>query len=300
MCACGSAYDINPQTCQYSPDTVFAPAVKYVSTPQPITADNINACLLGQNSDGIIVAFRGTLPPDLHSALSLHDWLLDFFDVPKTVSTGPGKVPGQVHCGFYDAVACIIESIAKGIRILDPGLTIPVYVTGHSKGGAMASIGAYILSQGYGIPIQQVVTFASPRPGDSGFKAGYETVIPNQIRYENYGDLVPLLPPSNTPVDLIASILGHIPVFGPDIAKAFNDAKDWDYGPVGALEFIESSTKNYQITPNVSLDVQVFDVLDEIGRDAFAGNFTSIGDAHTLACGYGYMHGVCPTGVCGT
>jgi hypothetical protein len=298
LCACECAYGINAATGIYTGDPTFSPGVNFTSAPTPFSADRVNACLVGQNADGIIVAFRGTLPPSLHSALSLHDWLEDFFDVPKSVSSGAGQVPGQVHSGFYDAVMAIIAAIAAQVKALDPALTVPVYVTGHSKGGAMASIGAYLLSQTYGIPIQQVITFASPKPGDSGFRAGYQAVISNQIRYENYGDMIPLLPPSHTPVDLLTAILGRIPGVGSDIAGWFNMAKDWDYQSVGSLAFIESSSNQYQIDTNESIESQVLAVFEEVGRDLLAFNFKSVGDAHTLDCGYGYSHGVCPAGVC--
>jgi hypothetical protein len=298
LCACECAYGINAATGLYTPNPTFSPGVNFIGTPTPFSADQVNAALVGQNADGIIVAFRGTLPPALNSALSLHDWLEDFFDVPKTVATGPGQVPGQVHSGFYDAVMGIINAIAAQVKALDATSTIPVYVTGHSKGGAMASIGAYILSQNVGMPVKQVITFASPKAGDSGFRAGYQAVIPNQVRFENYGDLVPLLPPSNTPVDLLTAMLGRIPGVGKDIAGWFNEAKNWDYQAVGTLAFIESSSNHYQINSTELIESQVLAVFEEVGRDLLAFNFNSIADAHTLACGYGYSHGVCPTGVC--
>jgi hypothetical protein len=64
LCASGAAYDINPATGQYTHDPVFSKAVAYSTDPTPISADQINACLVGQNASGIIVAFRGTLPPN--------------------------------------------------------------------------------------------------------------------------------------------------------------------------------------------------------------------------------------------
>ena len=154
-----------------------------------------------------------------------------------------------------------------------------------------------MLNQDFGIPIQQVITFASPKPGDSGFRAGYQAAIPNQIRYENYGDMVPLLPPSHTPVDLLTCILNRIPNVGQEIAGWFNEAKAWDYQAVGTLDFVESSSDQYGISITESIESQVLAVFEEVGRDLLAFNFKSIGDAHTLACGYGYSHGVCPTGV---
>jgi len=64
LCASGAANDINPVTGQYTPDPVFSKAVAYSTDPAPISADQINACLVGRTASGIIVAFRGTLPPE--------------------------------------------------------------------------------------------------------------------------------------------------------------------------------------------------------------------------------------------
>lgn len=265
--------------------------------PQAFSADKVNAALVGRTADGIVVAFRGTLSPIPISALSFHDWMVDFFEVPKKAAEGTMFVPGQVHAGFYDAVSGIVAAIAGAVKALDPTMAIPVYVTGHSKGGAMAAIGGYILQQGFGIRLQPVITFASPRAGDSAFKAGYDAVV-QHTRYENFGDLVPLVPPSNTPIDLLTSILNRIPVVGPDLARLFNLAKDWDYTPVGTMKFIEDSDQHYAICDDEGIEPQVLAVLEEAGRDLLARNFASVVDAHTLQCGYGYMTGTCPSGVC--
>src|SRR5260370_27476357 len=82
--------------------------------------------------------------------------------------------------------------------------------------------------------IKQVVTFAAPRSGDGAFQTGYQSVFKNHIRYENYGDLVPLLPPSDEFVGLLAKAVGYIPDIGPDLSKLISEAAGWDYTPVGA------------------------------------------------------------------
>ncbi len=296
LCACACAYGINAADGAYIPPASVGEAAGYLQTPQAFSGSHINAALVGPTSDGIVVAFRGTLSPIPLNNLGLRDWMVDFFEVPKSVPQGATFVPGQVHAGFYDATVAIIGDIAKAVRALNPAGSLPVYVTGHSKGGAMASIGAYILQQGFGIKLQPVVTFASPRPGDSGFQAG-EPALLQQTRYENYGDLVPLLPPSHTPVDLLTYILNRIPDVGSDIARVFSQAKDWDYKAVGKLLFIEDSNQHYAICEDEGLAPQVLAVLEEVGRDLLARNFSSIVDAHTLNSGYGYMSGVCPGGV---
>jgi len=291
LCACGCAYDIAPGGCAYTPDSVFSPAVGYTSAPKPVCGgiDSINACLVGQNADGIIVAFRGTLPPSLKDPESLLNWLEDFFDVPKSAP----NVPGEVHSGFYDATMSIIAGVAAAAQSLNPGPSKKILVTGHSLGGAMASIGAYILSQTYRLPIQQVVTFASPRPGDVGFRTGYQGVISNQVRYENYDDLVPLVPPSATFIDLAVAVLALVPEVGKDLANLFKSAKGWNYVPVGSELFIEAN--KHTIISNESVASQTWDVVKEFGEDLADGDFSSFVAAHTISPGGGYYRALSST-----
>jgi len=297
LCAAGCAYGIDPQSGAYSGDKVYHPVAAFTNPPQVFRSSQINAGYVGRTGDGIVVAFRGTIAPIPLSALGLRDWLGDFFQQPHSNRSDELKIPGAVHSGFYNAVTSIIRPVAEAVKALDPTLEAPVYITGHSKGGAMASIGAYILQTSFGIPIREVVTFASPRVGDSTFKTAYDAVL-KQTRFENYGDIVPLVPPSHTPVDLLLCILNKIPRVGAEIAGWFKDAQQWDYRSPGTLQFIDSSAARYRIYSDESLESQVLAVLEQTGRDLLAHRFTSIADAHSLSCGYGYMHGVCPAGVC--
>ncbi|MGH8246100.1 MAG: lipase family protein, partial [Gammaproteobacteria bacterium] len=214
LCASGAAYDINPVTGIYTPDILFGKNVAFQS-PGPIVINNsgtdkINACLVGKNSTGIIVAFRGTLPPGTPD--SFGDWLEDFFAEPGPCDSFPGKV----HSGFCQDINAIFPAVLDAVTSLDPASN-PVYVTGHSKGGALASLGAYLLSRA-GISVKQVVTFASPKVGDRGFQAGYQRVIPNQIRYENDGDIVPLMPPADEFITDLADVVEYIPDIGSRLA----------------------------------------------------------------------------------
>ena len=105
-------------------------------------------------------------------------------------------LPGAVHSGFYFAVVSILDGVVAAVKSLDPKSNA-VYLTGHSKGGAMAAIAAYRRDRNIPeIRIARVVTFAAPKPGDAAFRDGYQNLIANHIRYESYGDLIPLLPPS--------------------------------------------------------------------------------------------------------
>ncbi len=291
--ACGAAYNIAPGTCTYTPDSIYSPNVPYTSTPQPACGGGItliDAATVGQTPFGIIVAFRGTLPPKESDPDSLFDWLQNFFAEPTSCLSGPNKVPGQVHSGFFDATTSIIQAVATLISNCKPGENNPVYITGHSKGGAMASIGAWILGQNLGIPnIQPLVTFASPKPGDINFQGGFQRWF-NQTRYENYQDIVPLLPPDDAFIDLVVDIVNLIPDVGAKLAALFKSAEDWNYIPVGTQLFI---TSTHQVISDEIVELQVWDVVKEFGEDLWAEDFSSFAEAHSLLPGYGYNSGVC-------
>ena len=65
------------------------------------------------------------------------------------------------------------------------------------------------------------------------------------MRYENYDDLVPLLPPADDFIKLVAEI--------PVIGDLFKQAENWDYEPVGTLSYIESAADDYQDDPRNSV-----------------------------------------------
>lgn len=65
----------------------------------------------------------------------------------------------------------------------------PVILTGHSLGGAQATLAALDLPS-----IIEVVTFGSPRVGDPDFVAYYQSLGLSTTRYVNMSDPVPWLP----------------------------------------------------------------------------------------------------------
>jgi hypothetical protein len=296
--ACGAAYNVAPNTCTYKCDNTYSPNVPYAQDPSVACGgnDDIDVVTVGQanfasGENGIIVACRGTLPPALSDPASLLDWIQKFFAEPTSSTSGPYRVPGQVHSGFFDATTAVADQVESLVKGFNPGPSNPVYVTGHSKWGAVASILAYILSQNMGIPnVQPLVTFASPKPGDANFQAGFQSVL-SQTRFENYDDIVPLLPPSTSFISLVVSVLKLIPCVGQELAELFQSAENWDYVPVGSQEFVTSS---FQIVPNYSVELQTLDVVWEFGTDLYKEDFSSFEDAHTTAPGGGYNRALVP------
>ena len=71
----------------------------------------------------------------------------------------------------------------------------PIYLTGHSLGGALALVASAALggSSSFGDRIAAVYTFGAPRVGKSNFS---EIVKAPHYRVINSGDIVPLVPPN--------------------------------------------------------------------------------------------------------
>lgn len=291
LCASVSAYAIKPtdKSGQYDPakGTKYEKeykAVGYTEIPYVVTDLKIEAALVGKTAYGIVVAFRGTLPPALNWN-SFQDWMQDFF-MPLVKYP---DIPGKIHAGFAFAFTALKEGILKAIQALDQGAGLPIYVTGHSKGGGIAPIAALFFKNTF-MPVEQVVTFAGPNPGDLAFAKSYNQVFPNALRYENYLDIIPLLPPNPEFVDLLETIPGLPAKF----IQLLNDMKALDYEPVGYLRYIDSEGKVNPLVPGETVRIRA------IGEKLITGQFESVVNAHHAGCGFRYMKAVCGGAVCGS
>lgn len=131
-----------------------------------------------RRDDAAILAFRGTA--------DFADWQIDLNAVPRAM---PGRPGIRVHCGFWDAWASVAPEISAAIAALPPAL--PVYITGHSLGGALAQVGAAALD--HNPNLAACYTFGSPRVADQGFDA--LVACPHYRVVDNW-DLVPSVPPA--------------------------------------------------------------------------------------------------------
>ncbi|MBL7727482.1 MAG: lipase family protein [Dinghuibacter sp.] len=288
LCACNCAYKINGQGV-YTPTIPYNEATGWNTSHPPVAVfggdDNINACLVGVNTDGIIIAFRGTIAPALNIP-SILDWWQDIVDCPPITA---GSIPGKIHSGFWKATATIWEGIVKQVqqfREQFPGM--PLYITGHSKGGALASIAAAnIIFNDNRIPQPKAVyTFASPHAGDEDYVNGFPGHIP-VTRYENYLDIVPFLPPEQGFINLVSKI--------PLVGNLFAKASGWDYAPLGDLEYIQEDldiTCEYFGLSYIRLGELVWNMAQG------ESGFVNIGKAHHSACGGGYFSAICADVTC--
>ncbi len=124
-----------------------------------------------------VLAYRGSDP------VTLPTWITDV--VVKLVERA--DYHGRVHLGFSSALKRTWVTVEK---LLDGASERPLFLTGHSMGGALAVLTACRLARA-GRPAVATYTFGAPRVGDRAFCAGYR--LPT-YRIVNRLDLVPEIP----------------------------------------------------------------------------------------------------------
>lgn len=294
LCASNVAYAI---PFQYPPQgnipqvQPYYDGVGYINPPVMIGSNTNNAeaaCTVGVNGDGIIVAFRGTV------YYSPMDWINDLLVRPITVANFPGKV----HDGFNNAVSAIYQAITKAIAdVQNPSQPLPIIITGHSKGAGMGPIAAYYLYN-EGITVSQIYLFAPPLAGTSDFVAAFNTQFPNTFLYENYQDIIAILPPDKTSAAaLTAEFLDLNTKLGDAVAAAMALMGFLDYEAVGsqANTFFIPSPINGSYTLQSMNDFVIAEQLLAIIGVINASDWKLFADAHHPSCGYGYMSAINPT-----
>jgi triacylglycerol lipase len=100
---------------------------------------------------------------------------------------------GRVHHGFLEELGAVQGLVAEEL-LKRGGRSRPVYVTGHSQGGAEAALATRALIAG-GFPVTSTYTFAAPRPGNLEFAKSIPATLP--IHRSEFGDdIVPHVPPT--------------------------------------------------------------------------------------------------------
>ena len=198
----------------------------------------------------LIVAFRGTEQTDwrdLATDINLVPSSLD----PERASRAPllGFLPNinlweeekdvMVHGGFLEAYDSVRRAVLYCVDALaGPGWTVSV--TGHSLGGALATLCSYELAEisresGNESRSVEMVNFGSPRVGNGAFVAQYDSLVPGAIRCINARDIVPTVPRmlgyKHVGDVIVLGSGGSVPGAAPDREDAFGEAMAADVIP---------------------------------------------------------------------
>ena len=232
------AYDINktgPIADPALPALLGEPGEGYgVASAATDTQDgDRDAGYVWRSGDELIVAFRGTLPysageQDTSKEMTfIQDWLND-------ANARPAADPdlGSVHSGFEQAFQAVWPALMQQISAWQKAGKLSanpkVYVTGHSKGGALAMLAAVKLKAAK-LPVTEVTTFGAPRVGGADFAKRYAGI--DAIRYEDYQDLVPHVPLNALELALAPLLRRVIDIQG---------APQGDFVSVGKLRYVDS------------------------------------------------------------
>ncbi|MEZ8335860.1 lipase family protein [Vibrio splendidus] len=171
-----------------------------------------------------VLAFRGT------EATSLNDIKSD-----ANAKITKCKTLGRVHEGFHKAFESVKDEINTGLLNLTDNK--PLFITGHSLGGALATIAAKRLEFNHGIAA--CYTFGAPRVGDKEWIATIKTPI---YRVVNAADSVTMLPPNGVAIGALSTGIGFIPWIGTK-AKEFLLAKFSGYIHGGNMRYLTNCKK---------------------------------------------------------
>ncbi len=179
-------------------------------TAKLISVDNTQA-YVASNDDHILLAFRGTESPT--NLDGLKDWLLT--DAMNLLIVPEGRlghdlcaagVGARFHKGFSDAIAEIWTPLSAAVEAEVKKRDRPLWVTGHSLGGALALFAAWLLNRKF-IPVHQIYTYGAPMIGNQIASDAFDREFAGSIsRYVSGKDPVPKLPG----LSLIANEFAHV------------------------------------------------------------------------------------------
>ena len=144
---------------------------------------------IAANPELIVVAFRGTEPTNRS------DWKTDFRFKKTDVFLPNSDAVLKVHRGFWHALTIAWNPLFEILKTFRND-NQPIWLTGHSLGGALASLAAFRLHYFTDFSFQGLYTYGQPRVGSWAFCnfVNYD-LRPRMFRFANNNDFVTFVPP---------------------------------------------------------------------------------------------------------
>jgi predicted lipase len=135
--------------------------------------------------NAVIAAFRGTV--------DVKNWIANL----DGSQVGYSKCSGcAVHKGFYNGYSEVSATVKAQVQfVLSKYRTAAIYVTGHSLGGALATLAALDIKGTFG-RLDVFYSYGEPRVGNAAFASYFANQVP-VFRVIHYADIVPHVPPLN-------------------------------------------------------------------------------------------------------
>ncbi len=179
-------------------------------TSARLTSVGNTQAYVATSDEHIVVAFRGTESPT--SLEGLKDWLLtdaaNLLIVPEGqlgTDLAAAGVGARFHQGFVNVLASVWEPVYRSVVAELDRADRPLWITGHSLGGALALLAGWLFSRRT-IAVHQIYTYGGPMIGNrAAIQAFDREFAGNVFRYVNLPDPVPKLPT----ISLIANHYEH-------------------------------------------------------------------------------------------
>ena len=269
--------------------------VGWIEPPVAI-ARGIDLALVGRVDEGVVVAFRGSLPPFFGTGHDEWHIVLDWLNGGLSLCVEDPLYGGGVHLGFSDSLRRLwsdaegrpgLHTAVQAMldqSLLDRRSARHLFVTGHSKGGALANLFAVRAArQTRWADLQiSVATIAAARAGNSKFAQAYAESRIACLRYELDSDPVPHLPPGP-----------QMPGFVQSLARAiFPKLATADYQPVGERVTAGSARTELQRWPGARQTRRLAGLLRPRGF-RLSGLLPPQITAHAICPGSGYDRLIC-------
>lgn len=170
------------------------------------------ACVVSY-PDKNIVSYMGTkteFSSSTDTKQSILDWARNVQFIPvnfsmtkKQLGLGDSneeiRLEGRVHNGFLKELRAIQEKVIAELE-KNGGKNRPLYITGHSQGGAEAALATSAFLKG-GFDVKATYTFAAPRSGNKAVADSISSIPIYRIEFGN--DIVPHVPTTYLPHQIL-------------------------------------------------------------------------------------------------